>query len=169
MCVFFGNDWKILNLRFWLKLREGPNPVIGRIFWCLKSLKIAPRQNYDLNGLHIQREGGSFKVYPNSHVWHFLTLLSSDRAFMQETFSILKISGDPASVTIPIIVSIFIFPFLVILTLCCIKVKNYRAREKVMKDWLKKNRAKEGIHLFRIYFLKSSVPPSHLAKYIYKS
>ena len=52
----------------------------------------------------------------------------------------LSISANPNHVIIPILVSIFLFPVLVIITICCIRIKNIRAREKRVEDWAKENR-----------------------------
>ena len=44
-------------------------------------------------------------------------------------------------------VSIILFPVLVIITICCIRNRNIRAREKRIKDWAKENRITKGIFL----------------------
>ena len=50
------------------------------------------------------------------------------------------ISADQALVIIPILVSIFVFPVLVIITICSIRIRNIKAREKRIKDWAKENK-----------------------------
>ena len=52
--------------------------------------------------------------------------------------------AKPEHVIIPILGSIFIFPILVITTICCIRVRNIRAREKRMDDLARKNRISKG-------------------------
>ena len=48
------------------------------------------------------------------------------------------ISANPAHVIIPILVTIFMVPVLVIITICCIRIRNIRARQRRIKDWVKK-------------------------------
>jgi hypothetical protein len=55
------------------------------------------------------------------------------------------ISANPAHVIIPILVSIFLFPVLVIITICCIRIRNIKARKKKIKDWTKENKISKGI------------------------
>ena len=60
-------------------------------------------------------------------------------------FQTVFISANPAHVIIPILVSIFALPVLVIITICCIRIRNIRDREKRAKDWTKWNRTSKGI------------------------
>jgi hypothetical protein len=65
-------------------------------------------------------------------------------------------SIDPSAnlehVIISILGSIFLFPILVITTICCIRVRNIRAREKRIDDLAKKNRiAKGSVHNINMY------------------
>ena len=53
-------------------------------------------------------------------------------------------SANPEHVIIPILVSIFLFPILVMTTICCIRVRNIRVREKRIDDWARKNRISKG-------------------------
>ena len=45
---------------------------------------------------------------------------------------------------IPILGSILVFPILVITTICCIRVRNTRARQKRIMDWVKENKRMQG-------------------------
>ena len=57
---------------------------------------------------------------------------------------LIYISADPHHVIIPILVSIFLFPVLVIITICSIRIRNIRAREKRIKDWADDNKISKG-------------------------
>ena len=59
--------------------------------------------------------------------------------------TITKILADPADVIIPILVSIPVFPVLVIITICSIRMRNIRAREKRIKSWAKKSKISKGM------------------------
>jgi hypothetical protein len=37
-----------------------------------------------------------------------------------------------------------VFPLLVIITICCIRIRNIRARKKRIKDWAKENKISKG-------------------------
>ena len=55
------------------------------------------------------------------------------------------IPANPAHVIIPILVTIFMVPVLVIITICCIRIRNIRARQRRIKDWAKGNRISRGM------------------------
>ena len=70
----------------------------------------------------------------------------------QNKFLNIDPSANPEHVIIPILGSIFLFPILVITTICCIRVRNIRAREKRIDDLAKKNRISKGrVHNMHIY------------------
>ena len=54
--------------------------------------------------------------------------------------TLLYIPADPAHVIIPILASILLLPILVIITICSIRIRNIRARQKRIKDWAKENK-----------------------------
>ena len=60
---------------------------------------------------------------------------------------LIYISADPNHVIIPILVSIFLFPVLVIITICSIRIRNIRAREKRIKDWADDNKISKGMQI----------------------
>jgi hypothetical protein len=60
---------------------------------------------------------------------------------------LIYISADPQHVIIPILVSIFLLPVLVIISICFIRIRNIRAREKRIKDWAKENKISKGMEI----------------------
>jgi preprotein translocase subunit YajC len=60
---------------------------------------------------------------------------------------LIYISANPNHVIVPILVSIFLFPVLVIITIFFIRIRNIRAREKRIKDWADVNKISKGMEI----------------------
>ena len=58
------------------------------------------------------------------------------------------------------------FPVLVIITICCIRIRNIRDREKRIKDWAKDNRISKGIVSVFVVSLSTSYHKGRLPKII---
>ena len=56
----------------------------------------------------------------------------------------LLIAANPKHVIIPILASIFMVPVLVLITICCIRLRNIRARKKRIKDMADENKIAKG-------------------------
>ena len=58
----------------------------------------------------------------------------------------VNIVGNPRHVIIPILVTITVFPLLVTLAICLVRIRNIRAREKRIIDWVTENKTKPGTY-----------------------
>jgi hypothetical protein len=105
-------------------------------------------RNIFSDGTH-QQQNTTFTKADCLHIHERYSLLNQD---CQNKLINIDKSANPEHVIIPILGSIFLFPILVITTICCIRVRNIRAMEKRIDDLAKKNRISKGrvpnIHIY---------------------